>query len=224
MSQAWLAVVFFGIVGLIWLRVLLTWPSRGSRVRKPRRVWPPPLVIGLPPIRSRPSEREQDDGTERRPKTFLAELAAHFLRVIGTGTAAGAVGKVLVADANGRGTWGYPTITTFDSGSVSAAFVETLLGADTAYAGEFLVALYIEVSAAGAAGKTLDITLQFTDDVGARNRTAIAAFAADVTTNSPSTVFVVRQTGAAGLDMTVAITGAGGEPTFRVFADVGRLR
>lgn len=173
------------------------------------------MGVGLDPV----SGSRDVEQTIRRPWTFLAGIIVGAFK-LATGAA---TGKLLKSDGDGVASWGLVPYASDSEIDFTANFTNTLIGASSAAIGTYLVTAYAMVTAAGFAGKTLAVTLAYTDEVGAVTPTLIAAFAADATGYAQGSLVVRIGSAAAGLDYTGTYAGGGAVATSSLYIDAIRL-
>ena len=161
------------------------------------------------------ADREE---SPQRSWNFLAGLWAKSVRIYGSTVTPG---QALVA-ANTSGDLSFsstlPSSGTLSTTAQTAGQTGTIVAAPAS--GLYLVAGYIECTTVGAAG-TLDLTMSYTDSIGAITSAIIATIAL-TGSNRDDAVAVIYCT-AGGIDYTLTVTGPVGSPKYDAHLAVTKL-
>ena len=167
---------------------------------------------GSAPSDSTSGKREE---TVDRVWTFLAGIAAKAIQL----TTGAASGYIATSDSSGNVTWGNTLpATSLQFANQTASQTGTIVATAV---GEYLVNIYLQCTTAGTSG-TIDVTLTYTDDIGATT-TAVLATLTYGSTGRASASKVIRCSGG-GIDYTFTETAPVGNPRYAVHLNVLKVR
>jgi len=170
-----------------------------------------------------PRRRPTETGTSTRKEeaverewNFLAGLAAKALRLYSSA----ASGSVLTSDSQGNASWGtvLPSTNVQRTGGTITENATVVAAAS----GEYLVAVYAQCTTAGSGG-TLDITFDYTDDIGATTTASVGGTLDLTGTNRINGIAMLRCAGG-GIDYNFTVAGAAGGPVYAVHLVITQVR
>lgn len=176
-----------------------------------------PGSTGRRGFRSEGATQASREEAPQRVWNFLQGIFTKTLRITGSTPTAG---QALVA-TNTDGDVGFSSTlpaTSFQTTAQTASQTGTLVATAS---GEYLLAVYLECTTAGAAG-TLDATFSYTDDVGAVTTATLASVV--LTGTGRDDGIAVARCSAGGIDYTFTVTGAVGGPVYSAYVSAIKIR